>query len=117
MDCRDIHVGDALIVRDWDDMVREFGSQYDSYWDRDDTHQNNVIPCKCTFVWPMKVACGMEVVVTRVEGEFVSLHSLGEDPDNIIKNYNWSADMLRPCDEIPYDPPTESAFTSAVMNF
>ena len=53
------HVGDHVIVRDWDDMLSEYGL--------DDYGDIAVHPGKLSFILGMKPFCGIELVVTKVD--------------------------------------------------
>lgn len=52
------HVGDHVIVRTWDDMMEEFGS--------DPYGSIAVHPNKLSFVLSMKPFCGKEFIVVRI---------------------------------------------------
>lgn len=52
---RRFSVGDHVRIREWDDMVNEFGVTNSGY-----------IPCKLTFTRNMKHLCGREFVITRI---------------------------------------------------
>lgn len=52
------HVGDRVIVRTWDDMMEEFGS--------DPYGSIAVHPNKLSFVLGMKPFCGKEFIVVRI---------------------------------------------------
>lgn len=54
---RAFEVGDHVVIRDWDDMAEEFGTQNDVRIKVGDG---------CTFVSGMKNICGREAVITRV---------------------------------------------------
>lgn len=53
----DFHVGDVVRIRDWDDMVAEFGI------DRDGD-----IPCRAHFVRGMRRLCGNVFTITDISG-------------------------------------------------
>ena len=55
---REFNVGDKVVVREWDDMEREFGLTV-----------GGSINCKCTFVPAMINLCGREFVITKIENE------------------------------------------------
>jgi len=82
-DMRYFNIGDKVIIRDWDDMEREFGT------DGED------ILCQHYFTRDMEEFCGKEYAIVSIE--------LGYDGsknyilDGKISEDNWaiSADMLR----------------------
>lgn len=55
------HVGDHVIVRTWDDMMEEFGSN--PYGDI------TVHPNKLSFILDMKPYCGKEFIVVKNDGD------------------------------------------------
>ena len=55
-------VGDLVRIRDWDDMVDEFGI-YEHH-----------IPCEDSFVPDMKEYCGLEFTITHIYGHDVEGH-------------------------------------------
>lgn len=85
---QDIHVGDRLRIRQWDDMADEYGL---NDWGE--------IKCKLVFVDPMRDLCGIEFTVDEIsdDGEVVDA-----DPDSPLHNWRISADMCEPvetCDD------------------
>lgn len=72
------HVGDHVIVRTWDDMMEEFGS--DPYGDI------AVHPNKLSFVLDMKPLCGKEFIVAK----FVHDKCLPDEPAYFL---NYSPDV------------------------
>ena len=69
-------VGDKVKVREWDDMVEEFG-----------TDEDGDIDCNLCFVKDMKEYCGKEMTVSRVlTGHYVLEEDEGE--------FAWTDDML-----------------------
>lgn len=100
MRLEDIHVGDILRIRDWDDMEAEFGL---------DVYGN----IKCPFLHfdvDMKYLCGKFITVADVtcDGYLYSKEKY-ELPDywENSADYSWSllSDMVEP---IEYDTPDES---------
>lgn len=71
-------VGDKVKVREWDDMIVEFG-----------TDEDGDIKCRLFFIADMKKYCGKEMTVSRVS---VGYYTLEEDEEV----FGWSDDML--CD-------------------
>lgn len=67
--------GDIVRIREWDDMVKEFGLIGDYS-----------IPCRSSFTKPMKPLCGKEFSISHING------------DGIIygHNFSWtiSSDMI-----------------------
>lgn len=84
----DIHIGDVLRIRQWDDMVDEFGLNSYGY-----------IECRGVFVAHMKYLCGKQFTVSSVEygdyhsDERVELNSQGR------MMWRITADMLEPIEE------------------
>lgn len=88
---REFNVGDRVIVRQWDDMEREFGLTGDS------------IDCQCLFVPIMKDICGQEFTITKIENDrVVSGHDFG---------YVISVDMIERVEE-----ETEIEFDNTAMD-
>lgn len=56
-------VGEIVRIRQWDDMIQEFGTRGNRFDDDD----RIVIPCKGTFVPEMKNFCGKEYEVARLK--------------------------------------------------
>ena len=92
------HVGDRVIVRTWDDMMEEFGS--DPYGDI------AVHPNKLSFVLGMKPFCGKEFVVVKI------VHDK-DLPDEPIYFLNYSPDAY--VDLNDGDFPYVWSFTSAML--
>lgn len=69
-------VGDKVKVREWDDMVEEFG-----------TDEDGDIDCNLYFVEYMKKYCGKEMTVSRV---LTGYYTLEEDD----MEWQWTDDML-----------------------
>ena len=69
-------VGDKVKVREWDDMVEEFG-----------TDEDGGIDCNMCFVEYMKKYCGKEMTVNRV---LTGHYTLEEDEGE----FAWTDDML-----------------------
>lgn len=74
-------VGDHVIVREWDDMEREFG--LDAYGD---------IAVDCSFVKDMSNLCGKEAVIIKIKGEVLYLDFIDI---NVERQWNFSEGMLR----------------------
>lgn len=93
------HVGDHVIVRTWDDMMEEFGS--------DPYGSIAVHPNKLSFVLDMKPLCGKEFIVVRIvhdkclpdEPIYFLNYSDGDSP------YGWffTSAMLLPA-TLPHEP-------------
>jgi len=67
-------IGDRVRIREWDDMVNEFGER------------GGEIPCRCTFVSNMEQYCGKEVEIVYICGSRISISpSFG---------YTFSTDMI-----------------------
>lgn len=92
------HVGDHVIVRTWDDMMEEFGS--------DPYGSIAVHPNKLSFVLDMKPLCGKEFIVAK----FVHDKCL---PDESAYFLNYSPDVH--VDLNDGDSPYGWFFTSAML--
>lgn len=69
-------VGDKVKVREWDDMVEEFG-----------TDEDGDIGCNLCFIKYMEKYCGEEMTVSRV---LTGYYILEEDDEG----WQWTDDML-----------------------
>lgn len=96
---RNFKVGDRVVVRDWDDMVKEYG--VDSWGDINKDNQ---------FVERMKPLCGRTATVTCVENGFIS-QKVKVDFDDKSGSINWTFNpwMFNPTDVIAHKKP-ESKF-------
>ena len=92
------HVGDHVIVRTWDDMMEEFGS--------DPYGSIAVHPNKLSFVLDMKPLCGKEFIVAK----FIHDKCL---PDESAYFLNYSPDVH--VDLNDGDSPYGWYFTSAML--
>lgn len=91
------HVGDRVIVRTWDSMMKEYG--LDPYGDI------AVHPNKLSFILGMKPFCGKEFTVVRI------VHDKGL-PDESAYFLNYLPDVhVDPSDDSPYG----WFFTSAML--
>lgn len=91
-------VGDHVLVRDWNDMLSEYGC--DPYGDI------AVHPKKLSFILGMKPFCGMELVVTKVDFDetlrqptyFLNYLFYPVSPDAMDSPYGWTftSAMLSP---------------------
>ena len=75
-------VGELVRIRQWDDMVKEFG-----------TRSTGSVNCRCLFTKGMKHLCGKyaEIKDLRVDG-IVFLHFF--NCDDSVENWNYSTDMI-----------------------
>ena len=75
-------VGELVRIRQWDDMVKEFG-----------TRSTGSVNCKCHFTVAMKHLCGKyaEIKDLRVDG-IVFLRFF--NCDDSVENWNYSTDMI-----------------------
>lgn len=78
MKLADIHIGDTVRIRKWEDMASEFGC-----------NRYGTIKCRFFFRREMKILCGKEFVVTGISGDEVCL-----DFTDTWRRCNISADML-----------------------
>ncbi len=99
MRIEDIHPGDHLVFRQWEDMEAEYGINEDT----------GSIACRCYFTKEMQGLCGREVVVQGINDGRIILEDDGAKIDDWT--YTISADMLeRPGDSVVGD------FTPALMS-
>ena len=92
----DIHIGDTVRIREWEDMASEFG--YNRY---------GAINCQFQFIKDMEHLCGKEFVVTGIDdGKVYS------DDSDIWRGFSISADMLEPASSIEIEPFTDDELES-----
>lgn len=92
------HVGDHVIVRTWDSMMEEYGS---------DSHGDIAVhPNKLSFVFGMKHYCGKEFIVARI----IHNKDLPDEPTYFL---NYSPDVH--VDLNDGDSPYGWYFTSAML--
>ena len=84
MNIEDIHIGDMVRFRQWDDMEAEFGVNED------------YIPCLFGFLEYMRSLCGMDFRVDEIRFDSILLiDESGLSPSEVLeKPVNISADML-----------------------
>lgn len=80
-------VGQRVRIRQWDDMVKEFGTQ--------NILGTIAIRCKNTFPERMKHLCGKSATIKEFYGDIVDLADWQEDAVN-YKCWSFSLDMLEP---------------------
>lgn len=92
MDASCFHVGDVVRIREWDDMVEEFGTETD---DDDDEY----IACTFSFVSEMRKYCGQEYTIRSIMGREVFFVNHEELFQRDIDGWTWdiSVDMIEPC--------------------
>jgi len=101
------HVGDHVIVRTWDDMMEEFGS--------DPYGSIAVHPNKLSFVLSMKPFCGKEFIVVRIVHDknlpdepiyfldYLSCTHAGFNVDDSPHGWFFTSAMLLPA-TLPHKP-------------
>lgn len=102
MKYRDIHVGDVLRIRRWEDMEAEFGLDDDGE-----------INCPFKFTKNMRPMCGQKfTVMKRGSGErFFSEEGVEKTNLSLWRDHwNISADMLEPLEDEEFVAPEESLF-------
>ena len=84
-----IHIGDVLRIREWDDMVEEFGYEFG---DGDD------IDCDKVFTSKMAYLCGQKFTVRGISDHdgFLSEEDVELSVDSPLGTWVISADMLEP---------------------
>lgn len=82
---RDFKVGDRVVVRDWDDMAKEYGT-YDG---------SGTIKCPNGFTVTMKHLCGRTATVTDVNGTSISVDFDDKSGDTY---WSYAKHMFNPTD-------------------
>lgn len=95
MKFEDIHIGDTVRIREWEDMASEFGCNRDA------------IKCQFQFIKEMKDLCGKEFVVTGTSHGKVYFNE-----GDIWWGWNISADMLEPAFSVEIEPFTDNELES-----
>lgn len=85
----DIHIGDVLRIREWDDMVEEFGYEFDD---------GDYIDCDKVFTSKMNYLCGQKFTVKKISeyDGFLSEEGIELSNDSPVGAWVISADMLEP---------------------
>lgn len=82
----DIHIGDVLRIRQWDDMANEFG-----------VNAPGSIDCRCCFITSMIYMCGKQFTVSNIYNNCGTTYHSAEGVEyNYDVAWNISADMLEP---------------------
>lgn len=76
-------IGDKLRIRQWDDMVKEFG-----------IGENGNIQCTFVFTKQMKILCGQPFTVSSIEESFG--RSKYKSEEGLLLDAYISSDMLEP---------------------
>lgn len=84
----DIHIGDVLRVRQWDDMLKEFGSD-----------EHGKIKSRYGFAESCKYLCGMQFVVTEIRMFALGMGYYGFIDDKRDYTYFFTPDELELIDE------------------
>ena len=79
MNVRDLAAGDRVRIREWDDMLCEFGGD------------DNRILCRFSFTSSMRKWCGQELIIDSIHDDAIFLQ---EEGGRVITNYKFSVDML-----------------------
>ncbi len=87
----EFHPGDEVVIRDWDDMMDEYGGSDD------------VITCRFSFVDSMRKFCGEEHIIKEIYDHKVYFQS----PSSNMRGYNFSTDMIRHANDPEYGPVEE----------
>lgn len=95
-------IGDKLRIRQWGDMVKEFGIDEDGN-----------IPCTFSFTKPMKILCGQPFTVSSIM-QFGDRSKYRREEEPSI-DFMISSDMLEP---VPVHQPTYKVSTEKeLINF
>lgn len=87
-------VGEMVRIRQWDDMVQEFGTRVNRF----DDDNGLVIPCKGTFVPEMQKFCGKEYRVARLNAITLGNYTRVFFTDGSTRHFVFSQDMLEPAE-------------------
>lgn len=83
----DFYVGQRVRIREWDDMLDEFGEA-----------NNGSIPRRCHFVPEMRDLCGMEYTIKSVDG-IPGESKVGDVSfEESVPEFIFSTDMIEPAD-------------------
>lgn len=98
----DIHVGDRLRIRQWEDMELEFGLS-----------GTGSIKCVCGFVKEMRYLCGRPFTIKAQEERRGHDAYLSEEREEFCRKapggrWKISADMLEPAPSIEIEPFTDN---------
>lgn len=74
-------VGELVRIRQWDDMVKEFGTRF-----------TGSVDCKCCFNDGMKPLCGKYAEIVRLNGSLVELKFF--NCDGLNTSWVYSTDMI-----------------------
>ena len=74
-------VGELVRIRQWDDMLKEFG-----------TIGRGLVPCTFYFTVDMKPLCGKYAEITRLDGSLVELKFFNCEKEG--KCWSYSTDMI-----------------------
>lgn len=87
-------IGEIVRIRQWDDMIQEFGTRGNRFDDDD----RIVIPCKGTFVPEMKKFCGKEYEVARLKDILLGGYTRVFFTNGSTRPFVFSPDMLEPAE-------------------
>lgn len=108
MDYKDIHIGDRVRIRSWEDMAQEFETKT-TYW-------GEYIPTGFPFTQGMRRLCGQEFTVSDIRkntNDIFIVHFYEEHQGGII-----TQDMLEPAEPIEVstdEPPYEYVDISSFL--
>lgn len=74
------NVGDRVVIREWDDMAKEYGL----------TASSN-IDCNCVFTTNMRYLCGKEFTIKALDERYEGCVEFEENAD-----WNYHIEMIRP---------------------
>ena len=80
---RNFKVGDRVRIRNWDDMTKEYGLDW----------EENIATPYYFFVQEMGILCGVEATITEISGEHIVLNNFSEYED-FAKMWNYSIFMI-----------------------
>ena len=77
-------VGDVVRIREWDDMLKEYGEI------------GGDINCTCMFVKDMRVSCGAQCTIDSKFDDIVTLKFHDSEIGNKMRGFSFSTDMIEP---------------------
>lgn len=100
MEQKSFRIGQRVRIRDWDDMLKEFGpTRFGS------------IDCKYAFSSFMKHLCGCEAIICGIYGSEVKLCDWTGCEEGADTDFYYSFDMIE-----PVDSPATYEFDNAAFN-
>ena len=80
-------IGELVRIRQWDDMVKEFGTRF-----------TGAVNCKCSFTDGMKPLCGKYAEIKDLREDGIVFLRFFNCDDSVEENWNYSTDMIEKVD-------------------